>query len=690
VDSLKNKIIALFNKIKSSLPRANKAINEAGGIINSCNQRSNAADKRHIFARGLYFFYSSLPRALKKFLNFNKKNSDSGQKQTDFDKKLVFSLSKSRIPSLGQLKYIKRFLSWREFWLINFCFLAIAGSLIFSGAVFYKNHLQIAPVSGGKYCEGLVGAPQYINPIYANISDVDNDMIALVFSSLFKRGNKSELVNDLAESYEISEDNKVYTIKIRDGAHWHNGDELTADDILFTFNIIKDKAYQSTLRAGFVGVEMEKVDDNTIKFILAEPYAAFLELLTFGILPGELWRQIPANTASLAELNLKPIGSGPYKFNSLIKDKQGNIRSYGLTRNEDYYGQMPYIKELSFKFFPSFEGAVSDLNEGLIDGISYLPKQIKGNLAARDSLDYHQLNLPQITAVFFNQEANPALKDKNVRQAMASAIDKNQIISEILGGEARLINSPILPDNFAYNKEIKEYKYNVEAASALLDEAGWKAAELTDEDIAQAREDSSSEDEKIKQQADNKLRVGAGQWREKENDFLIVKLTAVYNEENQKVVEAMRNFWSAISIKTEIELVAASVIQINTIKPRNFQALLYSEVAGADPDPYAFWHSSQMGQSGLNISNYANKDIDALLEDARVISSMEERKEKYAKFQEIIAEEVPAIFLYSPTYTYVQNKKVKGFAVENILIPRDRFSNIADWHVKTGKKFVWN
>ncbi|MCK4554604.1 hypothetical protein KAU19_06640, partial [Candidatus Parcubacteria bacterium] len=294
-----------------------------------------------------------------------------------------------------------------------------------------------------------------------------------------------------------------------------------------------------------------------------------------------------------------------------------------------------------------------------------------------------------ITAVFFNQEANSALKDKKVRQALSLAIDKNQIINEALGGEARLISSPILPDSFAYNKDIKKYSYNIEAASALLDEAGWKIVELTDEDIVQAQEDSNSEDEKIKQKADDKLFVGAGQWRAKEDKFLTIKLTGVQNEENQKAIEAIQNFWLAINVKTEIELVDASSIQAETIKPRNFEALLYSEITGADPDPYAFWHSSQIGESGLNLANYANKDIDALLEDGRLTSNVEERKEKYGKFQEIIAEEAPAIFLYSPTYTYVQSKRIKGFAVENILTPRDRFSNIADWHVKTGRKFVW-
>ncbi|MCK4554788.1 hypothetical protein KAU19_07610, partial [Candidatus Parcubacteria bacterium] len=287
---------------------------------------------------------------------------------------------------------------------------------------------------------------------------------------------------------------------------------------------------------------------------------------------------------------------------------------------------------------------------------------------------------------------NSAISDKKVRQALVLAIDKNKIISEILGDEARLIDSPILPDSFAYNPEIKKYKYNIEEAAKLLEQAGWKIVELAEDDISQAEQDILNEEieENIKKQSENKLALGAGEWRTKDNEYLIIKLTTVDNEENAQIAQAISEFWQTVNIKTIVELTPANQIQNEIIKPRNFDALFYSEVVGADPDPYPFWHSSQIGENGLNITDYTNKDVDALLEDARLTSDIEVRKEKYKKFQEIIAEEAPAIFLYSPTYTYVQSKKVKGFDVRNILIPRDRFANIAEWYVKTGKKLVWD
>ena len=258
MDSSNYKIVQLFNKVKTALTS----------------------------------FCLRIKQTSQRMLKF-KNGQDSNGQQIELDKKLVFSLAKSRTPKLKQLKYIKQFLSWQEIWLINFCLLVILASSVFLAVRFYQSHLQIIPISGGEYIEGLIGAPKYINPLYASFSDVDNDITNLVFSSMFKRGKNGELVNDLVDSYEISQDNKIYTFKIKQGTNWHNSSKLTVDDIMFTFNSIKDKQYQSPWRTSFTGVELEKLDNTTIQFILTEPYAAFLDLLTFGILPQELWQQIP-------------------------------------------------------------------------------------------------------------------------------------------------------------------------------------------------------------------------------------------------------------------------------------------------------------------------------------------------------------------------------------------------------------
>lgn len=626
---------------------------------------------------------------------FKKRNGASqNSRQTDLDKKLIFSLSKSKIPRLKQIKYLKKFLSPKELLFIRISLAILAVSFAFLSINYFKSHLRVVPVFGGEYVEGLVGAPNYINPLYSAASDADSDISYLVFSSLYKRDINGNLIKDLATEEQVSEDGKIYTFRIRDGARWHNGDNLTSDDVAFTFNAIKDIKYKSPLRSSFKGVEIERDDENTIKFILAEPYAAFHELLTFGILPQKLWSQISPEAAGLAELNIKPIGSGPYKFKSLVKDKSGHIKVYNLTANQNYYRQLPYIENLTFKFFANFEEAVGALNEGSVDGLGYLPEPLKEDVAAQDSLYFHALSLPQITAVFFNQKNNPestGLNDLKARQALAMAVNKPEIISSIFSGGVRPIDGPILPDSFAYNKDTRKYNFNLEEAEKLLNEAGWERFGLSRENIIQAERDKQSEDEEIRKKAKPRLILGAGQWRKKKDkeEYMVINLTTVDSENNKKVVEKIKEGWEKIGVKTIINVMPSAQIQSEVIKPRNFQALFYGQVVGSDPDSYAFWHSSQMGAAGLNVADYNNKKADKLLEDARLTSDRPTREAKYKEFQDILTEDLPAIFMYSPTYTYLQGKKIKGFGAKKIILPHDRFVDIANWYMQTGKRIVW-
>jgi len=620
-------------------------------------------------------------------IGFKKKNIF--HQQINFDQKLVYSFSKSRIPTLRQLKYLKIFLSKKELLIVRSCVVVIVMSTIFFGGRFYLKHLETLPKVGGEYIEGVVGTPKYINPIYASVSDVDNDLSSLVYSSLFKRDENGYLANDLAESFAVSEDGKAYTIKVRSGVKYHNDLPLTVDDILFTFNAIKDSSYKSPLRGGFAGVSIEKVDEQTVKFILSEPYAAFAELLTFGILPQELWYQLAPAAASLAELNLKPIGSGPYQFKSLIKDKNGNLKSYNLVINENYYGERPHVKNIQFKFFPGYEELTSALNDNLVDGISYVPAQYLSKIANKSYLNYHKLNFPQSMAVFFNEKNNSALAELKVRQALALAINKNEIVDKVLGNNARVIDGPILPESFAYNPQLKKYNYNQEEAKKLLEAAGYKQKEITGEQIAKATGDLSSTDEKTQLAAKSILSQGPGRWYEKNDKYLIIKLTTVDTGENPAVAEAIKIYWEDIGVRTETEFISASQIQTEAIKTREYEALFYGQLAGADPDPYPFWHSSQTGAGGLNLAGYADKKTDKLLEEARMSVDFQARKESYIKFQNAIAEEVPAIFMYSPYYNYVQDKKIKNFNSKNIAVPSDRLLNVSKWYINVGKKINW-
>lgn len=663
-------------------------------------------------------FLKNSKKALGLFLSFFKfkKKSDFDGKHTELDKKVVYSLSKTKIPTFRQIKYASKFLTKKEVWLIRVLILVIIANLAFLGFRFYKDHLQEVPISGGDYIEALVGSPKHINPIYSSINDVDNDITSLVFSSLFKYDNHGELVKDLVSDYAISENGKEYTLTIRGNAKWHDGSDLNINDIVFTFNTIKNQAYESPLRSSFVGVNIEKVSDDKLKFTLSEKYSPFLNLLTFGIIPKKLWSMIAVEAASLAEINLKPIGSGPYKFKSLIKDKLGSIKAYNLEANPDYYGDKPNIKNLTFKFFVNFTEAINALNNNSVDGLSYLPYVNKDDLVAKDALGMHGLDLPQIDSVFFNRDTkNPVLKDLNVRKALAYATSKDQIISEVLSGDGKKAYGPILESSFAFHETEEKYDFDINKARKLLEENGWEEFNISEEEIEVLKdmkessmsveasstaeesddegEDNEEEKEGLKPEEEIKLSLGAGTWRVKEKDeeknYLAINLTTLNEDRNIRVAEKLKELWEQIGVKVNLVFVPISQIQSEVIEPRNFEALFFSQFVGSDPDSYAFWHSTQIDKGGLNLSNYANDKVDEMLEEARVSLNNEDRASKYQEFQELISKDVPAIFLYSPLYIYVQSKKIKGFEGTSLIQPSGRFSNISSWYMKTGKKLIW-
>jgi peptide/nickel transport system substrate-binding protein len=660
------------------------------------------------FARVRKIFVDSLFFVGKNFLRQRPKAVIDN---TAFDKKLVYSLSKSKIPNWCQLKHLGKTLNKRETKLINFLIFFIILNLGWLGFNAAQQHLRVVPVSGGQYAEGLIGSPAHLNPLYVTLSDVDNDISRLIYSSLFKYDSQGRLVNDLAESYQVSSDGKTYTIKLRDDARWQNGEKLTADDIVFTFETITNPAFSSPLRFSFAGVDTTKQDDQTVIFTLEENYAPFLGLLTFGIMPQAIWGQIDPQSAPIAEANLKPIGSGPYQFSALTKDKSGNIKTYTLAANKNYYGRKPYLKEVVFKFYANATEAVGALNDNAVDGLSFLNPGDRDSLIAKNSLNFYQLNLPQLKAVFFNPAKNPLLKDVKVRQALSYATPKQQIIDQVEKGNARIANGPILDNSYAYNSNIEKYDFNSGRAASVLEADGWKKLTVTADDItalnkkgATTTKNALTDDEKAE------TTLGPGTWLYQEQapaktvakatkttkavpppvkKYLIVNLSIVDDEENNQIARIIRTEWEKIGVKTNITPVPVKEIQIDVVKPKEYEALLFSEQIGNDPDVYVFWHSTQAGANGLNLSNYKNEEVDKPLEEGRLSLDHDKRVADYQLFQTILTNDAPAVFLFSPYYNYVQNKKIKGFAVKSIAQPADRFADISNWYTKTGERLEW-
>jgi len=523
----------------------------------------------------------------------------------------------------------------------------------------YTNKTQLIPKLGGEYQEGILGQPRFINPVLAQTNDTDRDLVQIVYSSLFKYNGQGELIPDLAESYQIEEDNVTYIINLKKDVFWHDDEPLTANDVMFTIKTIQDPEYKSPLRSIWQSVQIEKIDEFTIKFKLNNVYVSFLHNLTVGIMPRHLWAGISAANFPLAQYNLKPIGSGPYKFDEFHKDEKGQVESMEFIRNDRYHlTEGPYIKKITIRFYSSQDELIQAYQKRQIEGLSFLSPIKQENL--RNNLNIHEINLPIYYSVFFNQTKSKPLADKNVRLALSYATNKQEIIDQVLKGKGEIVDSPLLKGWPNYTSETKIYEFALEHAQNLLDSNGWKD---TDEDG-------------IRQKTVNN-----------EDTPLEFDLVASDWPEFKQTAEILKEQWEKLGIKVNLKIISATDIQQEYLRPRNYQALLFGEVLSADPDPFAFWHSTQKKDPGLNVAFYDNKKVDKLLEDARQTVDQEERTEKYAEFQKLLIEDAPAIFLYSPTYLYPVNKKVKGIEIGKLAQPSYRFSQIEDWYVKT--KRIW-
>lgn len=581
----------------------------------------------------IFDFFKKTKHSLDFFLFFK----TSGRlDQVDIDKKLVYSLSPRKIPTTKQFKYLNKFLSPKESLILKISLVILFLNIVYLGVIFFQNNFKNSPVFGGTYIEATVGYPRLINPLYAISRDVDNDLSRLIYSSLFSYDSFGVLQNDLVESFTIDSEGKEYQLVIKEGVKWHDNEILTSDDVVFTFNLIQDEKFNSPLRSELVGIKVEKINEKTIKFILPEPYAPFLDLLTFGIMPQHVWQGVSADTIILNDSNLKPIGSGPYKIKTLLKSKSGDLKEYQLIANLDYYKEV-YIENLIIRFFSNNIEAIDSFNNNQVDGLSALSFVNKDDLLKRDSVNTYNLIKPQIVGLFFNLNKD-GLKEVEIRTALAKAIDKNDLINNVYGNAYQVASGPILKNSFAYNSEVENINNysKVEAAEKL-----------------------------------------AGK-------NLKIKLTAININGNSRVAEQIKSYWESVGVSVEIDLISLEQAA-ETIKKRDFDVILYGQLVGGDPDVYAFWHSSQAGSQGFNISEYKNDEVDKLLSEARVATNELERIEKYKAFQNIVNTDVPVIFLYSPSYTYVQNKKVKGFVGDAIISPADRFGQINDWYIKTKK-----
>ena len=567
-----------------------------------------------------------------------------------------------RMLTVRKLLYLPRILTGREKRL--FVFLALTGLL--SGiAVLGRAYAALTrpvPQVGGAYTEGIMGSPQTINPIYA-VTDADRDLARLMFSGLFTYNGSGALQPDLAERYEISKDGKTYTVVLREGTIWHDGELLTTDDVVFTIKRIQNAQYKSPLRLNWQGVDTEKVDARTVRFTLRTAYAPFVENLTQGIIPRHLWEPVEPEQALLHTLNLNPVGSGPYRLKRFKHDDTGSLLWYTVARNPRFHREGPYLKEITLMFFKSEEEMVAAWRRGDIEGFGPVSAS-RANALNADAARVASLATPRVFSVFFNERQAPALADKKIRVALSHAVDRERIAEQATTGGGIAITSLLPLHSAPAGETTTGVPYDPARARELIAAAGWKD---TDGD---GIFDKTVKDKKKTETVSLEFRLSTGD-----------------SPELARAASLLQEMFAAAGVRIIIDALPFPNLESRVIRPRNFQMLLFGQVYGYEPDPFAFWHSSQIKDPGLNIAFFASKRADRLLEDARRSTDAEKRAASLGEFSRIAAEVLPAIPLYTQLYLYVLPRDMEGASFSRISLPADRFNGVERWYRKTKRVF---
>jgi peptide/nickel transport system substrate-binding protein len=537
------------------------------------------------------------------------------------------------------------------FWVfMGILFIALIGLL----AQVNKKFLVEVPDYGGSLKEGILGSPRFVNPLLA-ISDADKDLVSLLYSGLVKVTSDGSFVPDLAESFSISEDGLVYTFILRENARFHDGTQVTTDDVEFTVARAQDAGLKSPKRANWDGVTLEKISEREINFVLKQAYAPFLENLTLGILPKHLWKNLTIDEFAFSEYNIEPVGSGPYEIYSIEKSSSGVPNKYLLKAFDHYALGEPFITEISLNFYGSELDLVSSLEDGDIESASGISAKGAATIE-RTNLLTRETVLPRVFGIFFNQNQAHLFTNKEVREALNVALDKERIVNEVLFGYGVVIDGPIPPLEKTSQANSTSTKNRLADAMEILADAGWEA-----------NEETGVLEKKTKQ----------------ENFSLSFSITTSDVPELKRVAELIQADWQALGADIDLEIFETGDLNQNVIRPRKYDALFFGEIVGRDLDLYPFWHSSQRNDPGLNIALYVNSTADDILEEARATQDMEKRVAEYKKFEEVLKKDIPAVFVYSPSFIYYVPEKIRNLKLGQLTIPGERFSNIHEWYTET-------
>jgi peptide/nickel transport system substrate-binding protein len=534
----------------------------------------------------------------------------------------------------------------------------LVGILLTYLALNYTTVLR--PGDGGTYVEGIAGSPHSLNPLLANPGSVDHDICALLFSGMTRLNARGEVEPDLAQWDGPSSDGLIYTFKLRSDAYWHDGTRVTADDVMYTVSILQDLDFPGPPELGpsvWRTVTVEKLNRFTVRFTLAEAYAPFLDYTTFGILPAHLLGGVSGVDLPAAPFNLDPIGNGAFQLEE-IEIEDDSITSMILEPSPRYYGPHAHLGRVQFRFYPSAQTVLTAYEEGDVDGVRRVPTGELARASSFESLSLFSAQTSEYGIVFLNLNRDdlPFFQEPEVRRALLYALDRQRMIDEILGGQALIAHSPMLPGNWAYHDRIPRYEYDPRKARSLLDEAGWTIA---------------TERHPVR-------RKGA--------EPLMFTLLTSSEPERVKMAQMLAEQWERIGAQVMVEIASPMEVR-GALESRSFDAILIHMAMPGDPDPYPLWHQEQI-QSGQNYAGFDHRRASEVIEQARIIDDRGTRRQLYREFQEIFAEEVPSLPLYVPVYTYGVDERIHDVQIAPLVYPSDRFLSISSWWIVPRRVFV--
>lgn len=515
--------------------------------------------------------------------------------------------------------------------------------------------VPIQPATGGVYSEAVIGSIGRLNPLLDVYNPADRDVSRLLFSTLISFDDRGIPKGDLAESWGISQDRMVYNFSLRPDAVWHDGERVTSDDVAFTIELLRNEGLPTPkdIRDLWNEIEIIPLNQKTLQFRLPEPFAPFLDYLTFGILPEHLLGNLSPEELIDAPFNLEPVGSGPYHFDHLLLDN-GQILGVVLSAFEEYYADRSFVDQVVFRYYPDAETALDAYRQGEVLGISQVTTEVLPEVLKEPELKLYSGRLPQLTLVYLNLD-NPELpffQDVAVRRALLMGINRRWIVDHVLNGQAIVADGPIFPGTWAYYEGIEHVGYDHDGALDLLKGAGYT------------------------------IPAEGGSVRSKEGVALSFELVYPDTANYSDIIEAIRGDWAQLGVHVDLKPVTYEELLNDYLTPRDYQSALVdlNLARSPDPDPYPFWDQAQV-TGGQNYSMWNDRQASEYLEQARVTDDLVERTKAYRNFQVRFTSETPALTLFYPVYSYAVDAQVQGVRIGSFFDPSDRFSDITTWYL---------